>query len=105
MDELAVVEPGGGDSLAGIARPLRAAQRRGLLVAVMGALEGPAFDQITALGAPTAPLVLVTTRPQPGFASHASASLVSVDGTAGKFANAWDTAMMTRARSAGRTSR
>ena len=60
------------DSLTAIARPLRAARRRGLLVVVMGSLEGPAFDQIAALGAPAAPLVLVTTRPDPEPASHAS---------------------------------
>ena len=39
MDELAVVQPGGPDNLAAVARPLRAAQRRGLLVAVMGTLD------------------------------------------------------------------
>jgi uncharacterized protein (DUF58 family) len=105
MDELAVVEPGGSDSLAGIARPLRAAQRRGLLVAVMGSLAGPTFDQIAALGAPSAPLVLATTRRDPGFAAHASAALVTVDGTAGKFAAAWDAAMVTRARAASRSGR
>jgi hypothetical protein len=49
--------------------------------------------------------VLVTTRPEPGFAAHASASLVTVDGTAGKFAAAWDAAMATRARAAGRVRR
>ncbi len=62
MDELAVVQPGGPDDLAGVGRPLRAAQRRGLLVAVMGTLTKPQLDTIVALGAPGAPLVLVTTR-------------------------------------------
>ncbi len=105
MDELAVVQPGGSDSLAGIARSLRAAQRRGMLVAVMGSLGGPVFDQVSALGAPSAPLVLVATRPGGDFAARATASLVTVDGTAGRFAIAWDAAMVTRSRTGTRARR
>lgn len=105
MDELAVVQPGGPETLSAVARPLRAAQRRGLLVAVMGSLTGPAFDSIAALGAPQAPLVLVTARPEPGVASRSTASVVTVDGTAGHFAAAWDKAMVTRAGAGGRAVR
>lgn len=105
MDELAVVEPGGADNLVAVARPLRAAQRRGLLVAVMGTMTKPQLDTIAALGAPTAPLVIVMARPEPGAQTRASASIVTVDGTADAFVNAWDAAMVKRARSAGRSVR
>jgi uncharacterized protein (DUF58 family) len=105
MDELAVVQPGGPDNLAAVARPLRAATRRGLLVAVMGTLTRPQLDTIAALGSPTAPLVLVTTGTEAGGPAHASAGVVTVDGTAGTFAAAWDTAMLRRARSSGRSVR
>jgi len=105
MDELAVVQPGGADNLAAVARPLRAATRRGLLVAVMGSLTGPALDIVLALGAPSAPLVLVTTRSAPEAPARRSSGVVTVDGTAGTFARAWDAAMVTRARSAGRVMR
>jgi uncharacterized protein (DUF58 family) len=105
MDELAVVEPGGADNLVAVARPLRAAQRRGLLVAVMGTMTKPQFDAIAALGGPTAPLVLVMARPDPGLSPRASSSIVTVDGTVGGFVSAWDTAMVTRARASGRAAR
>ncbi|MGZ4800590.1 MAG: DUF58 domain-containing protein [Acidimicrobiia bacterium] len=98
MDELAVVQPAGADSLAPVARRLRAAQRRGLLVAVMGALGQAELDSIAALGAPSAPLVLVTTRSEPGAPSRSTAGVVTVNGAAGAFAPAWDAAMVTRTR-------
>ena len=105
MDGLAVVQPAGPDNLAVVARPLRAATRRGLLVAVMGSLTKPQLDTITALGAPSAPLVLVTTRSGPGAPARSSAGVVTVEGAAGDFAHAWDSAMITRARSAARVVR
>ncbi len=105
MDELAVVEPGGADNLTAVARPLRAAQRRGLLVAVMGTMTKPQRDTVAALGAPSAPLVLVMARPEPGAPPLTSASVVTVDGTAGAFVGAWDAAMVRRARSASRVVR
>jgi uncharacterized protein (DUF58 family) len=105
MDELAVVQPGGPDNLVGVGRPLRAATRRGLLVAVMGALTSNQLDTVAALGAPGAPLILVTTRPDPGAAARPSRGVVTVDGAADTFARAWDSAMITGARSSGRVSR
>ncbi len=102
MDELAVVEPGGPDNLAGVARPLRASQRRGLLVAVMGSLTKTALDTIGGLGAPGAPLVLITTRPDGAAPTRSSSGVIMVDGTAGAFARAWDAAMITRGRASGR---
>jgi uncharacterized protein (DUF58 family) len=105
MDELAVVAPGASNSFTAVARPLRAAQRRGLLVAVMGTLTPAENDAIAALGAPNAPLVLVTTRSAPGSPSRASAGVVTVDGGAGRFAPAWDAAMVTRARAGVRARR
>jgi uncharacterized protein (DUF58 family) len=105
MDELAVVAPAGTDNLIGVARPLRAAQRRGLLVAVMGTLTKQQLDTMVALGRPGAPLVLVTTRPEPGTTARPSAGLVTVDGSADTFASAWDAAMVGRARASRRASR
>ena len=105
MDELAVVQASGADTLTGISRSLRPAQRRGLLVAVMGSLAGPAFDTVAALGTPRAPRVRVTTRPEPGMAARASAAIVTVDGTGGTFASSWDAAMVTRARTVSRVKR
>lgn len=105
MDKLAVVQPGGTNSFTAVARPLRAAQRRGLLVAVMGTLAPAEHDAIAALGAPSAPLVLVTMRSAPGAQSRASAGVVTVDGGGGRFAAAWDAAMVTRARSGARARR
>lgn len=107
MDQLAVVQPRGPESLAGVARPLRAQVRRGLLVAVMGTLGPQDVDVLRALGAPNAPLVLVRTRagdegedgegPRLGARGRASGVIV-VDGVMGRFADAWNTAMITRAR-------
>ena len=105
MDELAVAATGGPDNLAAVARPLRPAQRRGLLIAVMGALSKPQLDTIAALGAPRAPLVLVTTTDQPIAPTRSSAGLVIVDGTMNAFAPAWDAAMVRRARSVSRVTR
>ena len=105
MDQLAVVETRVPEHLAGVVRPLRAQVRRGLLVAVMGTLARPDLDLVNALGAPNAPLVLVRTRgddprsPEPAMRS--SAGVIVVDGTAGRFAEAWDTAMLTRGRADG----
>ncbi len=105
MDQLAVVARGGPDNLAAVARPLRAAQRRGLLVAVMGALSKPQLDTIAALGAPGAPLVLVMTNSRGGASARSSAGVVTVDGAMGAFAPAWDAAMVRRARATGRVTR
>jgi uncharacterized protein (DUF58 family) len=108
MDQLAVVQPRAPENLAAIARPLRAQVRRGLLVAVMGALGRLDADVVHALGAPNAPLVLVRTRPDeaeeggvgaPRLAARARAAGVTVvDGRMGHFAESWNTAMVTRAR-------
>jgi uncharacterized protein (DUF58 family) len=108
MDQLAVVQPRGPENLSGVARPLRAQVRRGLLVAVMGTLGAVDADVVHALGAPNAPLVLVRTRPDPpgdpgqrraptGGSTRAG-GIVVVDGTMGQFAGAWNAAMVTRAR-------
>ena len=106
MDQLAVVEPRGPAGLAGVARPLRAQVRRGLLVAVMGTLGPQDVDVVHALGAPNAPLVLVRARadeegdgagPRAGSRARASGVIV-VDGVSGRFADAWNTAMITQAR-------
>jgi uncharacterized protein (DUF58 family) len=109
MDQLAVVEVSGPEHLAGVIRPLRAQVRRGLLVAVMGELARPDLDMVKALGAANAPLVLVQTRlAGDGVAPPAGrsgAGVITVDGAAGRFAAAWDAAMVTRGRAADRVSR
>jgi uncharacterized protein (DUF58 family) len=109
MDQLAVVETSAPEHLAGAVRPLRAQVRRGLLVAVMGTLARPDLDLVNALGAPNAPLVLVHTRGgdahAPASATRSSAGVIVVDGTAGRFAGAWDAAMVTRGRATDRVSR
>lgn len=109
MDQLAVVETRAPEHLAGVVRPLRAQVRRGLLVAVMGTLARPDLDLVNALGAPNAPLVLVRTRGDdprtPGPATRSSAGVIVVDGTAGRFVEAWDTAMLTRGRATDRAAR
>jgi uncharacterized protein (DUF58 family) len=105
MDQLAVVQPRAPENLAAVARPLRAQVRRGLLVAVMGSLGRLDVDVVHALGAPNAPLVLVRTRtddaddatPRTGARARA-AGVTVVDGRMGHFADAWNTAMVTRAR-------
>jgi uncharacterized protein (DUF58 family) len=102
MDELAVVDRGGPDNIAGVARPLRAAQRRGLLVAVMGAMTKPQLDTIAALGASGAPLVLVTTATTPTVPQRASAGVILVDGRADELVASWDAAMVRRARAGAR---
>jgi uncharacterized protein (DUF58 family) len=114
MDQLAVVQPRGPENLSGVARPLRAQVRRGLLVAVMGTLGPVDTDIVHALGAPNAPLVLVRTRPDPPAerapghaptgASTRAGGVIVVDGTMGRFAGTWNTAMVTRARGPERTS-
>jgi uncharacterized protein (DUF58 family) len=101
MDELAVVQRGGPDNLGAVARPLRASQRRGLLIAVMGTLTKAQRETMAALGAPGAPLVLVTTTATSG-ALRPSAGVVTVDGTMDAFAPAWDAAMVRRAHAASR---
>ncbi len=101
MDELAVVSRAGPDNLGAVARPLRAGQRRGLLIAVMGALTKGQLEAMAALGAPGAPLVLVTTTVTSG-ALRPSAGVVTVDGTMDRFALAWDAAMVRRAHAAAR---
>ena len=101
MDELAVVQRGGPDNLGAMARRLRAAQRRGLLIAVMGALTTAELETMAALGAPAAPLVLVTTTATSG-ALRPSAGVVTVDGTMDAFAPAWDAAMVRRAHAVSR---
>jgi uncharacterized protein (DUF58 family) len=108
MDQLAVVQARAPENLAGTVRPLRAQARRGLLVAVMGRLSRVDLDAVQGLGAPIAPLVLVKTRPDapdPAAAARPSAGgvarasgIVVVDGAMGRFADAWNTAMVTRAR-------
>lgn len=109
MDQLAVVETSAPERLAGAVRPLRAQVRRGLLVAVMGTLSRPDLDLVNALGAPNAPVVLVRTRGEvagaPAAETRSSAGVIVVDGTAGRFAGAWDAAMVTRGRAADRVSR
>jgi hypothetical protein len=57
---------------------------------------------LSALGAPSAPLVLVVTTGAAAIAPRSSAGVVTVDGTMGAFAPAWDAAMVRRARAAGR---
>ncbi len=101
MDQLAVVEPSAPEHLAGVVRPLRPQVRRGLLVAVMGSLGPTDLDLVQALGARDAPVVLVRTRPDDGRAPdppRSSSGVIVVDGTAGGFADAWNTAMITRGR-------
>ena len=109
MDQLAVVETSAPEHLAGAVRPLRAQVRRGLLVAVMGTLARPDLDLLNALGAPYAPLVLVRTRGDghhvPVPATRSSAGVIVVDGSAGRFVESWDTAMVTRGRATDRVSR
>jgi hypothetical protein len=109
MDQLAVVEPRAPENLSGVARPLRAQTRRGLLVAVMGALNRVDLDAVHALGAPSAPVVLVKTRPDaPDDTTRARATIgvargagiVVVDGAMGHFADAWNAAMVTGVRKA-----
>jgi uncharacterized protein (DUF58 family) len=108
MDQLAVVQPRAPENLTGVARPLRAQVRRGLLVAVMGRLGPVDRDLVYALGAANAPLVLVQslaaepTDPAPARPAVSSPSrssgVIVVDGAMGRFADAWDTAMLTRTR-------
>jgi uncharacterized protein (DUF58 family) len=112
MDQLAVVATRAPENLGGVARPLRAQVRRGLLVAVMGTLGAADLDVVHSLGAPSAPLVLVRTRPDQsaipdrgpggGLARVASggraAGITVVDGAMGQFAGAWDAAMVVRSR-------
>ena len=74
----------------------------------MGALARPDLDLVSALGAPSAPLVLVRTRDlDTGVApaGRAGRGVIMVDGTAGRFAAAWDTAMVTRGRATERVQR
>jgi uncharacterized protein (DUF58 family) len=103
MDQLAVVARGGPDNLAAVARPLRAVQRRGLLIAVMGVLSGPQLDTLGTLGAPGAPLILVLANGVTATTRRSAAGVVTVDGTMGAFAPAWDAAMVRRARITGRS--
>jgi uncharacterized protein (DUF58 family) len=113
MDQLAVVEPSAPEHLAGVVRPLRPQVRRGLLVAVMGTLTRLDLDLVSALGAANAPLIVVRTQSNaagaeataPPVASRSAAGVITVDGAAGRFAAAWDTAMVTRGRATDRVAR
>lgn len=109
MDQLAVVEPSAPEHLAAAVRPLRPQVRRGLLVVVTGTLHHPDREAVLALGAPNAPLVVVSTRPEdgpPGPAAGARHSGVTmVDGREGAFAASWNAAMVVRGRATARVVR
>jgi uncharacterized protein (DUF58 family) len=102
MDQLAVVEPAAPENLAGAVRPLRPQVRRGLLVTVMGRLLPADRDIVLGLGAPNAPLVVVTTRPDDGTPASGvpvrNTGVTVVDGREGAFVASWNGAMVVRGR-------
>lgn len=93
MDQLATIQPGGDDRLAGLLTSLRAHRRAALVVAIVGSLGDVELD---ALGALTAhgTVVMVATRPdtQPP-ALVAWSGLVAVDASRTPFPTAWNQAM------------
>ena len=94
MDQLATVEPGGEDHLAGLLTSLRAHRRAALVVAIVGSVGDVELD---ALGALTAhgTVVMVATRPgaQPPPALVTWSGLVAVDASRTPFPTAWNQAM------------
>lgn len=100
MDHLAVIEPVAPHRLGHALASLRPGRRRGLLVAAMGALDPADLEAVAASGGPSAPLVLVLTRPTK--LARRSPAVTLVDGSAGAFARSWDEAMLTRGHVAAR---
>lgn len=94
MDHLAVIEPARPHGLGRALAPLRPGTRRGLLVAVMGALDPAGLEAVATLGGPSAPLTLVLTRPTE--LGRQAPAVAVVDGRAGEFARSWDEAMLSR---------
>ncbi|TMQ13595.1 MAG: hypothetical protein E6K82_27955 [Candidatus Rokuibacteriota bacterium] len=94
MDQLATIQPGGEDRLAGFLTSLRAHRSAALVVAVVGSLGAVELD---ALGALTThgTVVMVATRPetQPPPALVTWSGLVAVDASRTPFPTAWNQAM------------
>lgn len=93
MDQLATIQPGGDDRLAGLLTSLRAHRRAALVVAIVGSLGDVELD---ALGALTAhgTVVMVATRPDtqpPALVTWSG--LVAVDASRTPFPTAWNQAM------------
>ncbi|HYV59834.1 MAG TPA: DUF58 domain-containing protein [Acidimicrobiia bacterium] len=94
MDQLATVEPGGEDHLAGLLTSLRAHRRAALVVAIVGSVGDVELDALAALTA-HGTVVMVATRPgaQPPPALVTWSGLVAVDASRTPFPTAWNQAM------------